>query len=552
MINNGLEDKITNQTTFREYGEKLYKAFTDSLIYPDILFNNLDKVTGEGTNITLNGTIKSLLKLDLSGNTTQEDNPTPSTPKDIHVVSGENTIKVMNKNLLYLNNYNANYNSQTYTNFGNYLQVKSSYGINVNILASGNSYKITGLNAYDLSQVFKFTGLEPNTKYTVSCNISTNLSSGTVRVFDQNMNYDATYKASTFTTDQNGEHEYTLMFYNLKGNDNYCELYNIQLEKNTTATSYEEHKEQTYPINLPIENLLSLSTLQLGYVTTTGTITTGGITNEERYSNFIKVKPNTQYTFKMFKSNWSGFNTNNWIGIGEYTSNNTSSFIQRDTMTTTTQNYYTFTTTSTTEYVILSARGLGSAIEIQFSEGTYNVYTPFGMEPLELCKIGDYKDEIVKKENKWHLRKKVRKLELAIANMRDNENYPGWENVPYLHDDYPGYNIGTFPSDVKSNIGGYSNSYGLNTTGATQSTFILNKSSWNLTATQWKTNYPNLILDFYYGLETPEDILLNDTLQVQLNDIEKAISYNEQTNISQTNSDLGFIISASAIKQLEI
>ena len=52
--------------------------------------------------------------------------------------------------------------------------------------------------------------------------------------------------------------------------------------------------------------------------------------------------------------------------------------------------------------------------------------------------------------------------------------------------------------------------------------------------------------DIYYPLATPTYTLLNDTLQQQLNDIEMALSYDEQTNISQTNADLGFNITAKA------
>ena len=80
------------------------------------------------------------------------------------------------------------------------------------------------------------------------------------------------------------------------------------------------------------------------------------------------------------------------MGIGEYTSNNIQNFIQRNTMSIITQNYYTFTTTNTTRYVIISARGLPKATKAQFSKGEYNAYTPYGTTPIELCKIGDYQD----------------------------------------------------------------------------------------------------------------------------------------------------------------
>ena len=54
----------------------------------------------------------------------------------------------------------------------------------------------------------------------------------------------------------------------------------------------------------------------------------------------------------------------------------------------------------------------------------------------------------------------------------------------------------------------------------------------------------------YYQLATPTYILLNNTLQTELNNIEKAISYQGQTNVSQINNDLPFTLSLSAIRDL--
>ena len=75
---------------------------------------------------------------------------------------------------------------------------------------------------------------------------------------------------------------------------------------------------------------------------------------------------------------------------------------------------------------------------------------------------------------------------------------------------------------------------------------FLTKTVFNLTQTQWKTNYPNLSLELYYALQTPEYIPLNDTLQDQLNTLENAMSHNNQTNIS-SSGDLPSILDAEAI-----
>ena len=57
-------------------------------------------------------------------------------------------------------------------------------------------------------------------------------------------------------------------------------------------------------------------------------------------------------------------------------------------------------------------------------------------------------------------------------------------------------------------------------------------------------------ITLYYVLSTPTYTLLNNTLQTELDNIAKALSYKDQTNISQTNNDLPFTISASAIRDM--
>lgn len=116
------------------------------------------------------------------------------------------------------------------------------------------------------------------------------------------------------------------------------------------------------------EGELSSSIYSPGYVSANGTITSVPVYEEKYTSSFIKVNPSTQYTFKIAESSWSQFNTNNWIGIGEYSSDSFNSFVRRNTMANGSQNYLTFTTSATTNYVVLSARGLNNAIT-QFVPG---------------------------------------------------------------------------------------------------------------------------------------------------------------------------------------
>ena len=135
-------------------------------------------------------------------------------------------------------------------------------------------------------------------------------------------------------------------------------------------------------------------------------------------------------------------------------------------------------------------------IEVENSSTPYDPYTgatyPINLpEGMELCKIPntDYEDIFIhdKTLDKWYLHKEIRKITT--------------------------YNGETIITDYISTTGQL-------TTGAT----------------------------IYYGLSTSTDIEITyQPLIEQLNAIEKAISYNGQTNISQVNNDLPFIINTTAL-----
>lgn len=55
----------------------------------------------------------------------------------------------------------------------------------------------------------------------------------------------------------------------------------------------------------------------------------------------------------------------------------------------------------------------------------------------------------------------------------------------------------------------------------------------------WLSTHNTIV---YYVLETPTYILLNNTLQKQLDSIQYALSYRDGTNINQINNDLPFVL----------
>lgn len=66
---------------------------------------NATEVSGSGSNITLNNTEDGALftSLQINGDTSQNGTPTPSSPQEVHTITGENTIKVAGKNWFDIN-----------------------------------------------------------------------------------------------------------------------------------------------------------------------------------------------------------------------------------------------------------------------------------------------------------------------------------------------------------------------------------------------------------------------------------------------------------------
>lgn len=112
----------------------IFKAFIESLNNPDTLWGNLPKITGTGTNISLNNTIQAPMKIEYNpSEISQSGTPTPSSPQDIHTISGNNTIKVNGENF---------FNSQVITN-ATTIETDGTIVL-TNTTSSANGYKETG------------------------------------------------------------------------------------------------------------------------------------------------------------------------------------------------------------------------------------------------------------------------------------------------------------------------------------------------------------------------------------------------------------------------
>lgn len=177
---------------------------------------------------------------------------------------------------------------------------------------------------------------------------------------------------------------------------------------------------------------------------------------------------------------------------------------------------------------------------------------------MELCKIGDYQDYIYKDNKKWY---KYGTIGKAVLNGSENwNNDGGTQGTDYRHNIYYSSRMtipiakgtnGTYlsnyftPINIGSDVGELGTFYMSNT----WLVFPDKNKAYDLDA--WKswlgTNQPKI----YYVLATPTTTEITDTTLIsQLEALTGAESYSGQTNISQTNDDKPFIITAKALKDL--
>lgn len=181
---------------------------------------------------------------------------------------------------------------------------------------------------------------------------------------------------------------------------------------------------------------------------------------------------------------------------------------------------------------------------------------------MEMCKIGDYKDEFVKdlNTNKWYKNKKIIKTvlngseswKLSSAWSKTNTNvyyvttindalYESQDATYYLTNLFIAFSRNNL---VNSDVNGFAYSGNVNTNNPAFTCRI--EKTLASSVDDFKTLLASNNLIVYYILATPvEEEITDTTLINQLNDIKEAYTYQRQTNITQENADLPFIIEAN-------
>ena len=212
---NNLGASLTSNDTFRSYVNVL-----------NDLYDYLPKVTGSGANVTLNDTKKGLMKITLDpSELLQSSTPSPSSPQDIHTISGNNTIRVCGKNI-----WNT---TLTYGRAWN------------NSNGTGDVWS----NQYARSN--DFIKVKPSTTYTISFVSKDNSKNGNILSYTSSQTFIESITLDThltFTTSATTEY----VKFNFFNGNNYTsgDIYNIQLELGNTATTYETYNGTDYSVNL--------------------------------------------------------------------------------------------------------------------------------------------------------------------------------------------------------------------------------------------------------------------------------------------------------------
>lgn len=199
----------------------------------------------EGTNLTINNTENgaSFLNMQLKGQTTQNGTPTPSAPVNVNVVTGNTSVKICNKNMLENSIQSQTLNGITVTR-------NSDGTLLINGTATANTYFDFSTD-FDTTKYagYKFYGFPSNPGFIVRISKSN-------RVSLQDISSNGTVISN------NGTGNYIAIRIGSGTNINNRLLSPMIIAPTETDTTYIEHQEQNYEINLGAIELCQISGYQ--------------------------------------------------------------------------------------------------------------------------------------------------------------------------------------------------------------------------------------------------------------------------------------------------
>lgn len=541
--NNYTNDEKTKLSGLENYDDT---AIANELKRAEMVYNALPKVTSSGTNITLDDTAECPMELELEPSELSQQTTT-----------GKNKIKLTVSTGSLGNNVSVTKNSDG--------TLKVNGTANENIFAKIGEASVTAGTQYFLS----------------GCPSGGGSSSYRLYITGNSSAYDSG-NGSAYQPTSTGTINIYIAIYSGTTVNNL--IYKPQLELGSAGTSFEEptngqpSPNPDYPQDVHI--IIGDNEIKVGNVNIwdeqweLGSLDadTGEETSSTaiiRTKNYIQVRPNTTYycyTGKIIGQGSASIpiycydKNKNYLGSSARISVNNTTF-------TTASNCYFIKWRTGSEYGTTYLNDICINVSNASINGTYYAHQeqslPLTLGDLEYCKIGDYADMFYKatssdtslQEGKWYLKKNIDKTTLNGSEAWNTLSYAYYTSK--LNDviknvsssDQNKYLINThFPSVSAYQAGtqGLNGMYTVN-----EQVYLRGYSSTFVDAQALKTWLSTNNVDVYFVLATPTYTLLNNTLQTELDNIyEWTKSYQDQTNISQTNAELPFIINAKAIYDL--
>ncbi len=467
--------------------------------------------------------------------------PNPVYPQDIHCVSGDNTIKIVGKNLFKYpyENTTITKNGITFTDNGN-----GSITINGTATAQTIFYISGGYWRFDENAI-----IEKGT-YTIS------LRSNNTNIFLGINTYGANGDNAFYRTYSDDKTTFTINTIRSMSNArivvNSGEVVNNltvypQLEKGSSKTDFEPYQEQSQLISLGVENLFDKDNANILNAKYGTTITAD---NNERML-YIPCKPNTTYTLyhlatSPMRNTIGTTQTLPAVGVtiedGIYSSTSPKTITTNSNAKYIVWQFYAMNDTSHTLQEILDS------IQIEYGNKK-NSYSPFGTTPIELLKIGNYKDYIHRQDNRWYLHKEIGKV---VLNGSESWTYDSSHTRFYATI----YSTATMVrGQGLCNYYRYGNSvnsgcFDINVDKKT--IYIFTPDSSITTTSAFKTWLSTHNTKVYYVLEEPTDTEITGTLLEQLNRLMTLPLYKEMTHITIEPNDLTPIMNIEYVRDTAI
>lgn len=523
---------IPTQTSQLENNSGFITNNVDDLTYyytKDYLYNLLPKVSDSGSNISLNNTYSSDLKIILSpSELSQDGTPTPSSPEDIHTISGSNTIRVDGKNLF--------------------------DGAKEKIYFNSSKQFVTENNS-------KTTDYIPASEGDTFILTSQATSNGVVIAsFDEN--YNCLLRSATSGTTIT--HTCPTGTKYIIGSNNNGMNTNTMLNKGSTALPYEPYNGDSYSVDLKGKNIFEPTA-------NSQSLSSGGYLTKNDNGTYTVNNGDINFADLVILGTINVENGKTYYLYNEFSDTNNNLSLRRGStmlVATSTNNVVSYTAT-TTETLNVYLRYQSSETYIYTPMVTINT-APTNFEKYynwgEYCKIGNYSDRIFKnvegdpdyddtnlEVGLWYIKKNIGKIVL------DGTQTCGYSNaftaIYYANSTIA--NVGLNETTVMSNKAkGITINNLMTTNGIAQNTssnrFLIKfdgVSSYN-TEELIRQYFTSNNYEVYYVLATPTYTQIEGTLEDELEEISKAQSKTGQTNITQINNDLPFVISATTLKDI--